>query len=53
MGVVDERDRLREAIRSALVAELGSTLSNQGLVPLVPGIFRSSATICSSIGEGF
>jgi hypothetical protein len=48
-GRQDDRDRLREAIRSALVAELGSALSNQGFVPLVPGIFRSGAAICSNI----
>jgi len=41
-------DRMREAIRAAILEELGTALPDQGLVPLVPAIFRSSAASCSA-----
>lgn len=44
-----DADRVRDAVRSSLVAELTSSLLDQGVVPLVPAIFRSSAAICSII----
>jgi hypothetical protein len=49
IGVATDGDRVRDMVRSSLLAELTSALPNQGLVPLVPAIFRSSAAICSSI----
>jgi hypothetical protein len=44
-----DAERLRDAVRSSLLAELTTALQDQGLVPLVPAIFRSSAASCSTI----
>ena len=35
----EEGDRFRELMRSALLSELTSAIGDQGLVPLVPGVF--------------
>jgi hypothetical protein len=48
VAVPDESERLRDAVRSAVIAELTTALANQGVVPLVPATFRSSAASCSS-----
>jgi hypothetical protein len=45
----DGDDRVRDMVRSSMLAELTSALPDQGLTPLVPAIFRSSAAICSII----
>ncbi|MGH7616902.1 MAG: hypothetical protein ACREPM_06710 [Gemmatimonadaceae bacterium] len=47
----EELDRLRDAVRSSLVAELTTATADQGVVPLVPASFRSNTAICSSIAR--
>jgi hypothetical protein len=47
----DEGLRLVDGLRAAIVAELTSSLSDQGVVPAVPAIFRSNAASCSSISR--
>jgi hypothetical protein len=46
-----EGERVRDAVRSAIVNELTTAMSDQGIVPLVPAIFRSSAAICSTMAR--
>jgi hypothetical protein len=47
----DDAERFREAVRSAIITELTTALADQGVVPLVPASFRSSAASCSSIAR--
>jgi hypothetical protein len=49
LAVSADAERLRDAVRSSLLAELTTALPDQGLVPLVPAIFRSSAASCSTM----
>jgi hypothetical protein len=44
-------DRVLDGLRSAIVSALGTALPGQGVVPVVPPIFRSSAVNCSSIAR--
>jgi hypothetical protein len=44
-----DAERFRDMLQSALLAELSSALPDQGLIPVVPAVFRSSAAICSSM----
>jgi hypothetical protein len=44
-------DRIVDGLRSAIVAALTTTLSDQGVVPVIPPTFRSSAANCSSIAR--
>jgi hypothetical protein len=39
-------ERLVSELRSAILAGLGSTVADQGVLPVVPAIFRSSAANC-------
>ena len=45
----DEGERVVDGLRSAIIAELTAAVPDQGVVPVVPAIFRSSAAICSTI----
>ena len=47
----EDAERLRDAVRSAIIAELTTALPDQGIVPLVPGSFRSNTANCSSIAR--
>lgn len=51
MAAPDEGERLRDAVRSSIIAELTSATPDQGIVPLVPASFRSSTASCSSIAR--
>jgi hypothetical protein len=51
LATPQDAERFRDAVRSALVAELTTALPDQGVVPLVPSTFRSSAASCSSIAR--
>jgi hypothetical protein len=42
-------DALMRSLRMSVVSELSSSLSAQGVVPLVPAIFRSNDASCSVI----
>ena len=44
-------DELVGRLRFAIAGELETALSNQGVVPAVPAIFRSSAESCSAIAR--
>jgi hypothetical protein len=44
-------DRVVAGLRSAIVSALTTTLSDQGVMPVVPPIFRSSAANCSAIAR--
>jgi hypothetical protein len=44
-------DRVLDGLRSAIASALGTALPGQGVVPVVPPIFRSSAVNCSSIAR--
>jgi hypothetical protein len=44
-------ERVRDGVRSAIINELTTALADQGIVPLVPAIFRSSSAICSSMAR--
>jgi hypothetical protein len=45
----DLGERLERSLRAAVVNELSTALSAQGVVPLVPAIFRSNDASCSAI----
>jgi len=44
-------DELVARLRFAIAGELETAVSNQGVVPAVPAIFRSSAESCSAIAR--
>jgi hypothetical protein len=44
----EEGERLVDGLRSAIIAELTTAVPDQGVVPAVPAIFRSSAASCST-----
>jgi len=44
-------ERVVEALRSAIVADLSANVSNQGLLPVVPAIFRSNASSCAAVSR--
>jgi hypothetical protein len=44
-------ERLVETLRSTIVTELTTALPDQGVLPVVPAIFRSSDESCSSIAR--
>jgi hypothetical protein len=44
----DERDRLVDALRSSIINEITTAVPDQGVVPVVPAIFRSNAASCST-----
>jgi hypothetical protein len=44
-------DRLVDGLRSVIISALTTTLQDQGVVPVVPPIFRSSEANCSSIAR--
>jgi hypothetical protein len=46
-----EGERVRDGVRSAIINELTTALADQGIVPLVPAIFRSSSAICSTMAR--
>ena len=50
---VPERAPIAFATRfaSSIIAELTTAMPDQGIVPLVPAIFRSNAASCSSIAR--
>jgi hypothetical protein len=47
----DEGERLIDGLRSMILDQIATTLSNQGLVLAVPAIFASNAASCSSIAR--
>jgi hypothetical protein len=47
----DEGERLIDGLRSAILDQIATTLSNQGLVLAVPAIFASNAASCSSMAR--
>jgi hypothetical protein len=47
----DEGERLISGIRAAILGQLATTLTSQGLVPAVPAIFASNAASCSTIAR--
>jgi hypothetical protein len=51
MASPEEGDRVRDAIRSSIIAELTTAMPDQGIVPLVPASFRSSTASCSSVAR--
>ncbi|MEP6494574.1 MAG: hypothetical protein ABJF01_17950 [bacterium] len=44
----DERERMVDALHSSIIGELTTAVPDQGVVPVVPAIFRSSAASCST-----
>ncbi|HEX3868624.1 MAG TPA: hypothetical protein VHV78_17805 [Gemmatimonadaceae bacterium] len=44
-------ERLVNGLRAAIVAELGSSPADHGVVPVAPAIFRSNAESCSTIAR--
>lgn len=44
----DEGEHVVDGLRSAIIAELTTAVPDQGVVPAVPAIFRSSAASCST-----
>ncbi len=44
-------DRVVEGLRAAIVSALTTALPGQGVLPVIPAIFRSSAVNCSSIAR--
>ena len=47
----DDGNRVVGRLRAAIASELTTALSDQGVVPAVPAIFRSSAASCSPIAR--
>jgi len=47
----DEGDHMIDAIRAGVIAGLPAALPNQGVLPLVPSIFRASASSCATISR--
>jgi hypothetical protein len=47
----DQGERAVAALRSALAGEVASSLADQGVVPSLPAIFRSSAASCASMSR--
>jgi hypothetical protein len=47
----ESADRIVDALRSAIVADLSTNAANQGLLPIVPSIFRSSASRCATVSR--
>jgi len=44
-------DRVVDALRGAIATTLTTALPGQGVLPVIPAIFRSSAVNCSSIAR--
>ena len=44
-------DRMVDGLRAAIVSALTTALPGQGVLPVIPAIFRSSAVNCSSIAR--
>jgi hypothetical protein len=44
----DEGERVVDGLRASIIAELTAAVPDQGVVPVVPAIFRSSAATCST-----
>lgn len=44
----EEGERLIDGLRSAIIGELTTAVPDQGVLPSVPAIFRSSAATCST-----
>ena len=44
----DDGERVVSALRSAIAADVTTALSDQGVVPFVPAIFRSNSANCSA-----
>ncbi len=47
----DDGQRVMNALSSAIAADVTTALGDQGVVPVVPAIFRSSAANCSSVSR--
>jgi hypothetical protein len=47
----DEGEQMVDALRVGIIAGLTTALPGQGVLPLVPAIFRSSASSCASISR--
>jgi hypothetical protein len=47
----ESADTIVEALRSALAADLATNASSQGLLPLVPAIFRSNSANCIAVSR--
>jgi hypothetical protein len=47
----DEGERLVDRLRAAIAAEVTTAVSDQGVVPAVPAIFRSNTASCSAIAR--
>ena len=47
----EDGERLIESLRASIVNELTAALPDQGVLPVVPAIFRSSDASCSSIAR--
>jgi len=47
----DDGERVIESLRASIVDELTGALPDQGVLPVVPAIFRSSDESCSSIAR--
>ena len=47
----DDGERVIESLRTSIVNELTTALPDQGVLPVVPAIFRSSDASCSSIAR--
>jgi hypothetical protein len=47
----DDGERVVAALRSALAGQVAGALGDQGVVPSLPAIFRSSAASCSTISR--
>jgi hypothetical protein len=47
----DQGERVVAALRSALASEVAGSLADQGVVPSLPAIFRSSTASCASMSR--
>ena len=51
LGVVAGGRRSVDGLRATIVPALTTALPGQGVLPVIPAIFRSSAVNCSSIAR--